>query len=353
MTEKDFILPLNFFNTELSGTVTAKSPSNIALVKYWGKTYPQIPANPSVSFTLSESLTSTRLHFSPTEANEQAIKVILNGEYKPSFVPKIRKFFEIIDTYAPYLKYYDFIVETENSFPHSSGIASSASGMSALAKCLIRMEEKLGHNTSDEALRASFLARLGSGSACRSVFNGLAAWGKSEFIPQSSDLYAVPLSEGIHPVFETFRDTVLLIHEGSKSVSSTAGHDLMNDHPYAKLRFEEASSNISVLLKILASGDLTAFGQLVEHEALSLHAMMLMSNPPYLLMMPETVAVINKVWEFRKTSGLHLYFTLDAGANVHLLYPESENDKIRTFIQSDLLSYCQNGKAIYDRVNFG
>lgn len=352
MTEKDFIVPASSFASGISGTVRAKSPSNIALVKYWGKISPQIPNNPSISYTLTASFTQTELFFRPKAGETSHIEIFFESKPKPEFLPKIQKFFNRISAYAPYLSAYDFRINTQNSFPHSSGIASSASGMSALAKCLIQMEAMLGYSSTNADRRASFLARLGSGSACRSVYSGLVAWGKSKFLNDSSDLYAVPVDTEIHPVFKNFRDTILLIHEGAKSVSSTVGHALMENHSYAENRFEQARKNTGKLLDILKSGNVEDFGALVEHEALSLHALMMMSNPPYILMMPETVAAINKIWDFRKENNLPLYFTLDAGANVHLLYPETESEYIQNFIENELLPLCQNEKAIYDRVNF-
>ncbi len=352
MLAKDFIVQKSEFDLNKSGKVSAKSPSNIALVKYWGKTDPQIPTNPSISYTLTNSYTETNLIFEPKKANESEIRVFLDEVEKTDFVPKIKKFFKRIADYAPYLEEFDFTIQTHNSFPHSSGIASSASGMSALAKCLIQMEQIIGISADNQLRRSSFLSRLGSGSACRSVYPGLVTWGKSEFIVGSSDLYAIPLESDIHPVFKTFNDTILLIHEGTKSVSSTVGHQLMNNHPYAQLRFDEAKQNIKKLLDILKTGELEAFGQLVEHEALSLHAMMMLSDPAFILMKPNTVAALDELWAFRKETELPLFFTLDAGANIHLLYPDEGKDKIENFIQSDLLALCQNEGIIYDRANF-
>lgn len=352
MNEKDFMVEKSNFNTNISGQVSAKSPSNIALVKYWGKTEPQIPTNPSISYTLTNSYTNTELHFEPKKSVKSQIQVFLSGEETPSFVPKIEKFFDRIKNYAPYIYNFDYIIKTENSFPHSSGIASSASGMSALSQCLIQIEEKLDFASENPNKRASFLARLGSGSACRSTYNGLIEWGKSEFVADSSNLYAVPLSQNIHPIYKTFRDTILLIHEGKKSVSSSVGHNLMNGHPYANERFKQANQNIGKLLKILQKDDLEEFGKLVEHEAMSLHAVMLTSHPPYILMQPNTVEALNRIWEFRNQTQLPLYFTLDAGANVHLLYPEKDAKNIEAFIHSDLIPLCQNNKAIFDFVNF-
>lgn len=338
-----------------AGEVSAKSPSNIALIKYWGKKKNQIPTNSSISFTLTNSFTETTLKFTPKTEKGFDVKVFLEGEFKESFAPKIITFFERITAYIPFLEQFSFEVNTSNSFPHSSGIASSASGMSALALCLVQIEQLLGSNLSeDEALKkASFLARLGSGSACRSVYKGLVEWGENSFIEGSSDLYGTKYPDNeVHEVFKTFHDTILLIHEGEKSVSSTVGHNLMNNHPYAEHRFIEANENLEKLTKILKSGDVEAFGKLVEHEALTLHAMMMMSDPAFILMKPNTVAALEKLWQFRKETGNHLYFTLDAGANVHLLYPESDAEAIEIFIENELKQFCQSGKYIKDKADF-
>jgi diphosphomevalonate decarboxylase len=354
--EQQFIskLSTNAFPLE-KGSVNAKSPSNIALIKYWGKKKNQIPTNSSISYTLTNSYTETELKFSPKTSEEFDVEVYLEGELKESFAPKIITFFERITAYIPFLKHYKFEVHTHNSFPHSSGIASSASGMSAMALCLVQIENILGANLTEEELlqKASFLARLGSGSACRSVYKGLVEWGENNFIERSSDLYGTKFPDNeIHEVFKTFHDTILLIHEGQKSVSSTVGHNLMNGHPYAEQRFIEANDNLKTLIPILKNGDVKAFGELVEHEALTLHAMMMMSNPAFILMKPNTVAALEKLWEFRRETGKQLYFTLDAGANVHLLYPAIDAEAIEVFIENELKKFCQNGNYIKDKVTF-
>jgi len=95
------------------------------------------------------------------------------------------------------------------------------------------------------------------------------------------------------------------------------------------------------------------FIEVVESEALTLHAMMMTSLPYFILMKPNTLVVINKVWEYRKATGSKLCFTLDAGANVHLLYPNNEKDKVLSFITSELVAYCENGQYICDKIGLG
>lgn len=333
------------------------SPSNIALVKYWGKADIQIPKNTSISFTLSNCYTSTLLKLeAKTETEEKTkIEVELDGVSTPSFHPKIEKFLKLIETHCPYVKHYHFSIQTKNTFPHSSGIASSASGMSALAMCIMQLEKKIDPAISDEFMlkKASFLARLGSGSASRSIQGKLMLWGKLAQVKESSDLYAVALNKDIHPIFKDYQDSILLVDKGQKKVSSSLGHSLMNGHPFAEKRFEQAQENCSELLEILKLGNVEAFMTLVESEALTLHAMMMSSQPYFMLMTPNTLAVLNAIWEFRKTTKIPVCFTLDAGANVHLLYPKKHQQDVHNFIDESLKMYCENQQVIHDEVGNG
>ena len=331
--------------------VFASCPSNIALIKYWGKYEGQIPANPSISFTLSNCKTETKMIFKSGE--KFSVKTFLAGKEETKFSEKIEKYFRNIEKYLPWILEGSFAIETENTFPHSSGIASSASGFGAIAKCLMEMDKAFSGKDFFDVKKASFLARLGSGSACRSVYDGLVVWGEVNEVEGSSDLYAVKYpDEEIHPIFRDFNDYVLLIHEGQKSVSSTVGHGLMNTNPYAERRFQEVRENFVPMKEILKLGDLQAFMKVVEHEALTLHAMMMMSDPAFILMQKGTLQVINRVWEFRKETNLPLFFTLDAGANVHLLFPSEKKAEISNFIETELLRYTQNGGIVRDFMKF-
>lgn len=352
MTTQEF-LGKKEFNIHTQ-TVSESCPSNIALIKYWGKYKDQIPANPSISFTLNHCRTNTEMEFVANEPFSVQTFLARNEEVK--FAEKIEKYFKNIEQYLPWILKGKYIIRTENTFPHSSGIASSASGFGAIAKCLMKLDESFsGKNSDEESLtKASFLARLGSGSACRSLYNGLVVWGESDEVEGSSDLFAVqyPNSE-IHDIFKDFNDWVLLIHEGVKSVSSTVGHGLMNTNPYAERRFQEARENFVPMKEILKSGDMQSFIKLVEHEALTLHAMMMMSDPAFILMKTGTLEVINKIWDFRRETNLPLFFTLDAGANVHLLFPnDGSEEKIKTFIDAELLQHTQKNGVVKDVMKF-
>jgi diphosphomevalonate decarboxylase len=339
-----------------NGEVTFQSPSNIALVKYWGKKEHQIPENPSVSFTLNTCKTITKLVYKKLDVVDHnfSFDIFLDGKIKEDFKPKIETFFKRIESYIPFLKQFHFTIETENTFPHSSGIASSASGLSALASCLMHIESKVLNLNDDLRLKkTSFLARLGSGSACRSLEGKLVVWGKTDSIKNSSDLFGVKFPFKVHEHFNNYQDTILLVDKGEKQVSSTVGHNLMHGHDYAETRFKQAHQNLADITAILQNGDLKAFVELVESEALTLHAMMMTSRPYYILMKPNTLEIINKIWSYRASTSSQICFTLDAGANVHVLYPENEKASVLEFIKTELVAYCQNGHYICDQIGLG
>jgi len=352
------------------GSFTWKAPSNIALVKYWGKREVQIPENPSISFTLSDCFTETTLGFKKRKkpakvyksennitvtSRESHFDIFLDGKRKPEFYKKIGEFIIRISPLTPFISDYDLLIKTHNSFPHSSGIASSASGMAALALCIMSMEKALNPDISEELFykKASYLARLGSGSAARSIKGELVVWGEHKDIKKSSDWYGVEFPHKVHENFKNYQDTILLVDKGEKVVSSTVGHNLMHNHPFAHKRFEQANENLSKLTEILQNGDLKAFVNLVESEALTLHAMMMTSNPYFILMKPNTLEIINKIWAFRKRINSNICFTLDAGANVHVLFPEKEKETVNAFISKELIQFCHKNEYISDSVGSG
>jgi len=356
IAENDFI-PSKYSNTIENGIFKWSAPSNIALVKYWGKKENQVPANPSISFTLNNCKTITELSFEKkaTPSDDLSFELLFEGKPKEDFKPKIQKFFERVLIYLPFLKDYHFTIDTQNTFPHSSGIASSASGMSALAMNLMSLEKALHPEMTEHYFyeKASFLARLGSGSACRSIRGSVVEWGNHAEISGSSDLFGVIFPTKIHGNFQNYQDTILLVDKGEKQVSSTIGHDLMHDHPFAERRFEQAHENLSKIKAILENGNLEEFIKIVESEALTLHAMMMTSMPYFILMKPNTLEIINKIWKFRNETQIPVCFTLDAGANVHVLYPENVTETVLQFIKDELVVYCQNGQYICDVIGNG
>lgn len=343
--------------SNIQGRVAWKSPSNIALVKYWGKYGLQLPQNASISFTLDQAYTQMSVQYRSKEQSDNSIdlKFLFEGKEQPKFKEKIEKFLHSILSHFPFLTDLELTIESENSFPHSTGIASSASSMSALALCLCEIESKHFKEMSEEEFykKSSIIARLGSGSACRSVFPRLAMWGKLDSVADSSNEYAIPVSEGIDPIFSTFRDSIFIVSAEEKSVSSRAGHALMEGNPYAEARYLQANQHVSEIIQAMKDGDLEKWGNIVEKEALTLHALMMASEPPYILMHPNTLKVIEKIRSFRKEKNVPVYFTLDAGPNIHILYPEHVKDIITHFIHEELVYLCENSRVIHDYVGEG
>jgi diphosphomevalonate decarboxylase len=341
----------------IQGETAWRAPSNIALVKYWGKYGNQLPKNASVSFTLNNAFTETSVKYiAKADADKNiSLKFYFEGKENPKFSEKIQKFLESIIPHFPFLTYFDLEINSTNSFPHSTGIASSASSMAALSLCLTDMQNVIdgGLRPAEFLEKASMIARLGSGSACRSVYPYIAVWGKHSSIALSGNEHAVPFYDAVHPVFKTFKDAILIVSSDEKSVSSRAGHALMDGNPFAESRYHQAKTNLTALIPALKEGNIEKFGEIVENEALTLHALMMCSSPSYMLMLPNTLKIIDLIKTYRTEKDVPLYFTLDAGPNVHLLYPEENATEVETFIQNTLLPFCENGKVIYDQVGKG
>lgn len=335
-------------------SATWQAPSNIAIVKYWGKTGVQQPINPNISFSLSKSYTQTKV-FATKKTNskkEIEFEFKFEGNSNSQFSARIAKYLNLITADIPYILDYKLQIESHNSFPHSSGIASSASSMAALALAILDIQSQIDPDLKLNYKMASHLARLGSGSGCRSVKGEWNLWGKNEFIANSSNMYAIEIEE-IHPLFRTLHDTILIIDPKKKSTSSSQGHSLMKDHPFKEARINQAIQHTKSLMECLKNGDIDTFIQLTENEALTLHGLMMNSNPSYTLMLPNTLEAIQKIRDFRNINNLPICFTLDAGPNIHLIYPNEIAMQVKPFIEQELTPLCSNNRIIYDQIGVG
>ncbi len=343
----------------MTDKITWRSPSNIAIIKYWGKHGVQLPRNPSISFTLNNAFTEMMLQYRLKERQDDKISLTFDFEERDKidkFRQKIVAFLETQLDVFPFLTQLDLAITSSNSFPHSAGIASSASSMSALALCLCSLEnEFLGQNTEGSVFfqKASNLARLASGSACRSVYPTMAVWGVCADVKGSSDTYAIGFESEIHNTFKTYHDDILIAATGEKSVSSRMGHGLMNDNPYAPARYQQANERMSRLISALKAGDADTFGQIAEDEAMTLHALMMTTSPWFTLLKPNTLKMIEILRGWRETTKVPAYFSLDAGPNLHLLYPDAFEKEVKELINNELKQYCENGRVIFDTVGQG
>jgi len=286
------------------------SPANIALIKYWGKRDEvlNLPFNSSISMTLNELRTHTTLELLKVLPETEIAKddVLLNGQrvYDPQKLIAVKKYMGVA--------HWHLRVHSQNNFPTASGLASSASGLSAFVGALWGLSNK---PWSDESLRyLSTAARVGSGSASRSFFVPFAKWDKGILV-DGSDSYAHKLP--YHPDLEKIRLTVVLVSSKPKEVPSTLGmQKTVRDNPQYPLWVDYAEACGERMRELLLAGDVAAIGTLAEENALRMHETTL---PSYGYFLPQTWEVIKAVQEWRKQTGGIAYCTMDAGPNVKII----------------------------------
>ncbi len=338
------------------GNIEVSSPSNIAFVKYWGKRNFQLPLNSSVSMTLEKSRSNVKIDFSLKKQASSTNRVLRNflfeGKENEKFALRIESYFQHLKKDYPFLERYEINVFSSNTFPHSSGIASSASFFSALAGCISfllieglheHMKTEDTFEKQDSISTISSLARQGSGSASRSFFSHYGQWSTSF----DEGNYAEGLSN-IHPDFLSMKNSIAIVSSREKRVSSKAGHHLFENHLFREQRIGQGEKNFEMMKTILQTGDFKSFFPLLEEEALTLHALMMTSRPGYMLMLPESLQLMNDVRSLREEEGLEVGFTLDAGPNVHILYPEREETRVMSFLNDKYPHLNQEKLVIHD-----
>lgn len=333
------------------GYIEWTSPSNIAAIKYWGKTKEQVPLNPSLSFTLKHSKTITGIKYKRTRSQKPSLKVIYDKTENLTFEKRIKEYLNKIKDSLPFIQLYDLEINTRNTFPHSTGIASSASAFSALALCLYSIQNNI--QTDGDLHKISNIARIGSGSASRSIYPTAALWGETNLVPNTSNLYAIDYTNHLHPLFKTLQNTILIINDEQKKVSSSQGHLIMSTNPFATTRYKQANDNLESIIPALKNGDFETYSKILENEALTLHALMMTSDPGYILMKPNTIRCIELISKFKRNTNLPITFTMDAGPNIHIQYPKINTDQIQSFIDLELKPLCKNQQIIYDEIGMG
>lgn len=285
--------------------VTAISPANIAFIKYWGNRdeNQRIPFHGSISMNVTGAQTETTVEFSPDLTEDE---LVIDGQPAPA--KELQRVSVVLDQVRQKSGLNDRAkVTSTNSFPKGAGIASSASAFSALA---IAASAAAGLELSKEQLSA--LARLGSGSASRSIPDGFVEWLPGEDHKSS---YAVSLYP---PNYWDIVDVIAIVSGAEKKVGSTAGHALAQTSRLYPARLATMPERIVKIKEAMAQKNFTAFGQILEEESYNLHAIMMTSHPGILYWTPATVEVLHTVETWRE-NGLEAYCTMDAGPNVHII----------------------------------
>lgn len=285
-------------------TATAISHPNIAFIKYWGNrdNALRLPVNGSISMNLDGLFTRTTVSFSSAKTDSLAINftpVTGKGLERVSYI------LDIVREKAGIKDRAD--VTSENNFPAGAGIASSAAAFAALA---LAGSKAAGLNLSEAEL--SVLARRGSGSASRSIPAGFVEWKMGE---AESDSYAFSIAPVDH---WNLVDCVAIVSASHKKTGSTEGHAIAGTSPLQDARVADAPHRLEICRNAILKKDFEAFANIIEHDSDMMHSVMMTSKPPLMYWQSATVEIFHQVREWR-ASGLPVGYTVDAGANVHVL----------------------------------
>lgn len=291
--------------------VTITSPANIAFVKYWGRRDDNLilPLNSSVSMNMSGCTTTTSCEWGEWE--EDSIKIKFKGKELVEASGTAReKALKVVERVREKLGTKNRVrIKSENNFPEATGIASSASGFSALTKALY---ESYGASLSEKEMTIE--TRLsGSGSACRSIPDGFVVWDKGAK-DDGSDSYAYSIAPADH---WDLIDLVCVVDVGNKKVSSGEGH-VRPKNEYMQARLKNIENRVSETIEAIKARDLEKLGVVTEIEAMSLHTVCMMSEPPIFYLNGATFEVMTIIRELRE-QGVMAFYTMDAGANVHII----------------------------------
>lgn len=292
------------------------APSNIALCKYWGKRNQELnlPVTASLSVSLGDKGAATEIKTSD-QAHDT---VILNNQSLDLFSPFCKRLLEFLNLFRRAANPH-FHINITSNIPIAAGMASSAAGFASIIKAL---DALYGWKLSEEKL--SVLARLGSGSACRSIWQGFVEWHVG-VRDDGMDSHG----QVIDHVWPDLCIGLVVVSESDKGLSSReAMQRTVTTSPLYSAWPAKVNSDLSLLKRAIAAQDFPCFGQVAEANAMAMHATMLSAWPPVMYYLPETIAAMKRVWQLR-SEGVELYLTQDAGPNLKLLFLKKDREKVR------------------------
>ena len=299
----------------------AYAPANIALAKYWGKRDRalNLPVNGSLSISLGALGTHTTVRAAADD------RITLNGTDAAPDSPLHHRTFAFIELWrrgAPQPLH----VETTNTIPTAAGLASSASGFAALTRALARYWQL---DLADSDLSA--IARLGSGSAARSLWHGFVKWERGTR-DDGRDSIAAPIASD----WQELRIALVEIDGGAKKTASGAGmnHTTATSPLYAAWP-ETAAADLATIEAAIHARDFSALGSVAEANALAMHATMLAARPALCYLQAQTLATLQRLWQAR-ADGLDIYATIDAGPNVKILCRADDEAAVRAIFPQAL-----------------
>ena len=306
---------------------TARAHSNIAFIKYWGRKDEilRLPSNGSISMNLSNLFTTTTVEFLPSLKKDD---ILINGLQDNRINERISRHLDLLRAHAK--KQFYAKVISHNTFVSSSGLASSASGFAALTYAGL---SALGVHFSEKEV--SIFARQGSGSACRSIPDGFVEWidGTTSDESFAHTLFA--------PSHWDICDIVAIASKEKKDITSSIGQLSTKTSIFFQTRLEAIDKKITICKKFLLDKNFDAFGELVEREALEMHAIMFTSWPSLIYLEPTSLTIIKTVKKIRE-GGISVYFTIDAGPNIHIICQKKDEalivEKIKRIEKVDVIS---------------
>lgn len=299
---------------------TAIAPANIAFIKYWGKKNDalRLPLNSSISMNLSGAFTTSTVEFSPDYSQDTVGMV--GEEFSQKEQNRVITQLDVIRKFTGCNDYARIV--TKNSFPKGTGAASSASGFAALTVAALHA---LSFSATEKEM--TILARIGSGSACRSIPDGFVEWQSGE---QSEDSYAYSLAPASH---WELCDVLAIVSKEEKKVATTIGMEGINTSPFWKERIAGMPEKLQLVRKAIADKKLHELGKVIEEDAINMHAIMMTQDPPLFYWNDSTMRIIHTVRSLR-AEGLSVYFTIDAGPNVHLICETKDESTVAKKITS-------------------
>lgn len=331
----------------MSGFYQARVASNIAFIKYWGKRDARLqwPANDSLSMTLDTLSTETRAQ----RIDAPDHRFSFEGQLLTREARQFTKAFQHLDRLTALLGLKGSLeISSQNNFPLGAGMASSASGLGALTLAALaawlecpdfKSLEDRGYARSELAQ----LARLGSGSAGRSLYGGYVEWRAGEKPEEQAILPAFPASQW------ALRDSVIIFAAEEKGLSSSEAHQQAWTSPLFKPRLAGIPERMQATLDALARRDISSLGPLIEAEALEMHAVIMTAKPGHCYLTPAALEFIAALRRARQAGEVEAYFTIDAGPNIHMIHEESAHEALRLWLAKN----WPEQQLLHDRVGRG
>jgi len=306
----------------------ASAPSNIALIKYMGKTDTNVPTNPSFSVTLPSFRTYCAITHYEAQQSARVDEISLEARWSPLLAiyfgsaegsVKLAPIELDRDSKKRFLDFFkalksrwnikgSFQILSANNFASDCGLASSASSFAALTAATYQLAKKQNPQLELSLEELASISREGSGSSCRSFFEPFSLW--DEYSARPADL----------PV--RFRHEVILVDDSKKTVSSSEAHKRVRSSLLFEGRDLRARRRLADLLSTIHAKDERQLFDLLWSEFWDMHALFETSVPSFGYMTPRTLEKLHEIRNRWDNEGRGPLVTMDAGANIHLLYPE-------------------------------